>query len=130
MKKSLVEKLVKGVLFSGKDFNRKDVTFDRYRETPIKCATRKKRSRGHASFRRVIKDGSVPLHKNWSNALALDKNKADFVRFLSEKLLATAPVDKVIIVCSGFKEEIHSSVPAQTSTRAPLKVSMKWPTLE
>ena len=68
------EKFVKAVLFSGKDFNRIDVTFDRYRETSIKCATRKKRSRGHAPIRRVIEDGTVPLPKHWSNFLALDEN--------------------------------------------------------
>ena len=39
-------KFVKAVLASGKDFYRIDVTFDRYKETSMKCATRKKRSRG------------------------------------------------------------------------------------
>ena len=39
-------KFVKAVLASGKDFHRIEVTFDRYRETSIKCATRKKSSRG------------------------------------------------------------------------------------
>ncbi|KAL9951255.1 hypothetical protein ACROYT_G043889 [Oculina patagonica] len=38
----LADKFVKAVLVSGKDFDRIDVTSDRYRETPIKCATRKK----------------------------------------------------------------------------------------
>ena len=57
----LPDKFVKAVFVSGKDFDRIDVTFDRYRETSIKCATRKKRSRGHAPIRRVIEDGSVPL---------------------------------------------------------------------
>ena len=57
----LADKFVKAVFVSGKDFDRIDVTFDRYRETSIKCATRKKRSRGHVPIRRVIEDGSVPL---------------------------------------------------------------------
>ena len=56
----LADKFVNAVFVSGKDFDRIDVTFDRYRETSIKCATRKKRSRGHPPIRRVIKDGSVP----------------------------------------------------------------------
>ena len=52
-------KFVKAVLVSGNDFDRVDVTFDRYRETSIKCA-----NRGHAPIRRVIEDGSVPLPKS------------------------------------------------------------------
>ena len=39
-----INKFLKAVPASGKDFHRKDMTFDRYRETLIKCATRKKRS--------------------------------------------------------------------------------------
>ena len=34
----LGDKFVKAVLASGKDFDRIDVIFDRYRETSIKCA--------------------------------------------------------------------------------------------
>ena len=56
----LADKFANAVFVSGKDFDRIDVTFDRYRETSIKCTTRKKRSRGHPPIRRVIKDGSVP----------------------------------------------------------------------
>lgn len=81
------------------------MTFDRYRETSIKRATRKKRSRGHAPIRRIIEDGSVPLPKSWSNFVALNENKADLARFLSDKLLAGAPVDKIVIVGGGFEEE-------------------------
>ena len=57
----LEDKFVKAVLASGKDFHRIDVTFDRYRETSIKCATRKKRSQGYVPIRRIIQDGSVSL---------------------------------------------------------------------
>ena len=78
----LGDKFVKAVLASGKDFYRIDVTFDRYRETSIKCATRKKRSRGHAPIRRIIEDGPVPLPKSWSSFVALNDNKADLARFL------------------------------------------------
>lgn len=101
----LAGKFVKAVLISGKDFERIDVTFDRYRKTSIKCATRKKRTRGLAPIRRVIENGSLPLPKSWSNFIALDENKADLARFLSEKLLAKAPTNKVIIVAGGFEEE-------------------------
>ncbi|KAL9970877.1 hypothetical protein ACROYT_G023330 [Oculina patagonica] len=87
------------------DFDRIDVTFDRYRESSIKCATRKKRSRGHAPIRRVFEDGSVPLPKAWSTFLALDENKVDLTRFLPENLIAGAPADKIIIVGGGFEEE-------------------------
>ena len=96
---------MKVVILSGKDFNRIDATFDRYRETSIKCATRKERSGGHGPIRRVTKDGTVPLPKHWSNFLAFDENKAYLARFLLEKLLAGAPVDKNIIVGGGFKEK-------------------------
>ena len=96
------DKFVKAVLVSGNDFDRIDVTFDRYRETFIKCATRKKRSRDHAPIQKVIEDGSVPLPKSWSNVLALDKNKADLTCFLSKKLLTRAPASKIIIVAGGW----------------------------
>ncbi|KAJ7376783.1 hypothetical protein OS493_032517 [Desmophyllum pertusum] len=101
------DKLVK-LLVSGKDFDRIDVTFDRYRKTPITCASRKKRPRGHTPIIRIIDDGSVPLPASWSplpaswsNFLALDDNKADLARFLSEKLLAGDPSNKIIIVSGG-----------------------------
>jgi len=37
--------------------------------------------------------------------VALNENKADLARFLSDKLLAGAPVDKIITVGGGFEEE-------------------------
>ena len=76
----LGDKFAKAVLASGKDFHRIDATFDRYRETSIKCATRKKRSQGHPPIRRIIEDGSVPPPKSWSNFVALAENKADLAR--------------------------------------------------
>ena len=96
---------LKAVLVCGKDYDRIDVTFDRYRETSIKCATTKKRSRGHAPIRRALEDGTVPLLMSWYNFLALDQNKADLARFLSEKIVAGAPVSKMIIVSAGFLDE-------------------------
>ncbi|CAH3035152.1 unnamed protein product [Porites lobata] len=101
----LADRFLKAVLVCGKDYDRIDVAFDRYRETSIKCATRKKRSRGHAPIRRVIEDGTVALPRSWSTFLALDENKADLARFLSEKLLAGTPVNKIIIVSGGFQDE-------------------------
>ena len=93
-------KFVKAVLVSGNDFDQVDVTFDRYREISIKCATR-----GHAPIQRVIEDGSASLPKSRCNFLALDENKADLARFLSEKLLTRASANKIIIVGGGFEEE-------------------------
>ena len=54
---------------------------------------------------RAIENGSVPLPRNWTNFLALEKNKEDLATFLSDELLAQAPADKMIIVAGGFKEE-------------------------
>lgn len=96
---------MKAILASVKDFDRTDLTFDRYRETLIKRTTRKKRSQGHALIRRIIEDGSVPLPKSWSNFVALNENKADLARFLSDKVLAEAPVNKIVIVGGGFEKE-------------------------
>ena len=97
----LADKFVKAVFVSGKDFDRINVTFDRYRETSIKCATRKKRSRGHAAIRRWLRTSA----KSWSNFLALHENKVDLASFLLEKLIAGAPANKIINVGGGFEEE-------------------------
>ena len=101
----LADTFLKAVLVCGMDYDRIDVTFDRYRETSIKCATTKKRSRGHAPIRRALEDGTAPLLMSWYNFLALDENKANLARFLSEKILAGAPVSKIIIVSAGFHDE-------------------------
>ena len=100
---NLADTFLKAVLVCGKDYDRIDVAFDRYRETSIKCATTKKRSRGHAPIRRALENGTVPLLMSWYNFLALDENKADLARFLWEKILADAPVSKIII--EGFQDE-------------------------
>jgi len=94
---------VRAVLTTGRD--RIDVTFDRYRKMSIKCTTRRKRTKGITPIRRVIQDGSVPLPKSWSNFLALDENKADLARFLSNELIAHSPDNKIIVVAGGFTEE-------------------------
>ena len=87
-----------------------DVAFDRYRETSFKCAKTKKRSRGHAPIRRVLEDGTVPLLRSWSNFLALDVNKADVARFLSENILVGAPVSKIIISPGHNQNWIYDDV--------------------
>ena len=101
----LADTFLKAVLVCGKDCDRTDGTFDRYRETSIKCATTKKHSRGHAPIRRALEDETVPLLMSWYKFLPLDENKADLARFLSEKILAGAPVTKIIIVSAGFHDE-------------------------
>ena len=99
------DRFTKTVLTLGKDFNRIDVTFDRYREFSIKNATRKKRTKGLQCIRRAVTDGSVPLPKNWSSFITLNENKADLARFLSTALIAQSPVEKVVITGGGFTEE-------------------------
>ena len=101
----LADTFLKAVLVCEKDSDRISVTFDRCRETSIKRANTKKRSRGHAPIRRALEDGTVPLLMSWYKFLPLDENKADLARFLSEKILAGAPVSKIIIVSAGFHDE-------------------------
>ena len=45
--------------------------------------------------------------------MALDENKADLSRFVSDKLLAGAPVDKIVIVGGGLEQEdaVKCSIP-------------------
>ena len=50
----LADRCLKAFLACGKDYDRIDVEFDRYRETSMKCAIRKKRSRGHPPIQRVV----------------------------------------------------------------------------
>ena len=113
---NLGNKFLNACLTSGKDFYRIDVTFDRYRGTSIKCATRKKRSRGLVThpFQELIEDGSVPLPKSWSNFVAPDENKADLALFLSDKLLAAAPWIRSSLLVVDSKRKMQSSVPART----------------
>ncbi|KAL2088639.1 hypothetical protein ACEWY4_015538 [Coilia grayii] len=98
-------KFVRALLAFGKHFHRIDITFGRYRDISFKSTTRQKRARGYTPIRRASEDGSVPLPKNWSNFLALEKNKEDLAQFLSDELLAQAPANKIIIAAGGFKEE-------------------------
>ena len=127
----LGDKFVKALLASGKDFHRKDVTFDRYRETSRLSARLERSSRGHAPIRRVIKDCLVPLPKSSSNFVALDENKADLALFLSHDKLSQEPQWKrssLLVVDS--KRTMQSCVPVRTLISECLKVFMKRRTLK
>lgn len=87
---------------TGRSFNRNEVTFDRYRETSIKAATRKKRSKHARPVRRVVEDSSVPIPNNWNDFLAVPANKADLADFLSKHLITNAPPGKTLVVAGGF----------------------------
>lgn len=68
--------------------NRVDVVFDRYIGTAsIKTATRFKRVGKKKAIRKLIEGPHVPLPQRWGNFIALDDNKADLARFLSEVMM-------------------------------------------
>ena len=60
-----------------------------------------------------IENKDLLLPKNWPNFLALSDNKVDLARFLSQHLVANAPLGQVIVVAGGFTdgEEAQSSSP-------------------
>ena len=96
---------VESVLKSGHQYRRIDVVFDRYRPESIKSDTRAKRSKGTRPVRKLIEDNSVPLPNSWPDFIALSENKTDLANFLSEHLLANAPMDKTVVISAAFKEE-------------------------
>lgn len=53
--------------------------------------------------RRVIKDGNVPLPKNWKNFLALVENKVNLIEFVSKNLTVAEMSEAVI--GGGFSDE-------------------------
>ena len=110
----LGDKFAKAVLASGKDFHRIDATFDRYRETSIKCATRKKRSQGHPPIRRIIEDGSVPPPKSWSNFVALAENKADLARSYQINFSQEPQWIRSSLLMVDSNRKMQSSVSART----------------
>ncbi|KAK3911510.1 Chromosome-associated kinesin KIF4 [Frankliniella fusca] len=81
------------------------VVFDRYRSLSVKSGTREKRAQGFLPVRRVIKNGEVPLPKNWSSFLSLSENKADLTRFLSEQAMKHNFGGLEVIMAGGFIEE-------------------------
>ncbi|KAL8600360.1 hypothetical protein ACOMHN_013575 [Nucella lapillus] len=57
----LADVFVEAVLWSGADFQRIDVLFDRYYELSIKGGTRNRRKEGAVAIRRMIESKDVPL---------------------------------------------------------------------
>ena len=113
----LADTYVKTVLKAGSEYHRIDAVFDRYRDETIKGTTRTRRSKTASPITRLVEGRDVLLPKNWSNVLSLADNKADLAHFLSEG--SQAPVDKEIVVTSGFELEVKSSTGA--TDLGPLK---------
>ncbi|KAK5894619.1 hypothetical protein CesoFtcFv8_011293 [Champsocephalus esox] len=78
-------KFAETVLKMGEKYQRVDVVFDRYRDKSIKTGTRRKRKQRHRPVRREIVNDSVPLPADWSSFMALEENKADLARILSNR---------------------------------------------
>lgn len=105
---------VKTVLLMGSRSSRIDVTFDRYEIVSIKSGTRKKRSEGTRSIRRVIENRSVPVPSNWQNFMSSGENKSDLEHFLSNEILLNAPTHKVIVVSGGFPNKTDAKSSDET----------------
>jgi hypothetical protein len=101
----LADVFIEAVLWSGADFQRIDVLFDRYYELSIKGGTRNRRKQGAVAIRRMIESEDVPLPAKWDNFLAHQENKADLARFLSQQLILKAPNDKTVVAAGGFSNE-------------------------
>ena len=99
------DRFVQAVLAAGKNYQRIDVVFDRYRDDTIKAGTRTRRTQAARPIRRVIESRDVPLPRNWANFLSLSENKADLGHFLSEELCSQATSEQEIVVAGGFKDE-------------------------
>ena len=108
---------VKHILKQGKEYDRIDVTFDRYRDLSIKGGTREKRTKKSRPIRRLIEDGDVPLPQKWTDFLASTDNKKDLCLFLSNALIAEAPSEKTIVVGGGFatETEVQSNNPTMST---------------
>ncbi|KAL8610462.1 hypothetical protein ACOMHN_060382 [Nucella lapillus] len=109
----LADVFIEAVLWSGADFQRIDVLFDRYYELSIKGGTRNRRKQGAVAIRRMIESKDVPLPAKWDNFLAHQENKADLARFLSQQLILKAPNDKTVVAAGGFsnQERAETSAP-------------------
>jgi hypothetical protein len=68
------------------NYDRIDVTFDRYRDVSIKAGTRENCTKKSRPIRRLIEDNDVPLPNKWSDFLASTDNKKDLCLFLSNAL--------------------------------------------
>lgn len=104
----LAASFIKRIVYLGRPYARVDILFDRYRPRSIKSGTRCKRTRGAAPVRRDITSSAVPLPKDWKNFLALEENKADLARFLSQELLQYDFWAVEIVVSGGFTNEEYA----------------------
>ena len=93
------------IINAGKNFDRIDITFDRYREASIKSTTRVRRTKKSRPVRRMTENREVLLPSKWSDFLALPDSKRDLSVFLSEQLVTNAPKDKMLVVAGGFERE-------------------------
>ena len=93
------------VLKTGEKYQRVDVVFDRYHDESIKTGTRKKRKQRHRPVHREIVNESVPLPADWSSFMALEENKADVARLLSNHLIEhSLEYEPVVVESGGFAE--------------------------
>jgi hypothetical protein len=73
----------------GEQTTRVDVIFDRYiGENSIKASTRSKRVGKKKPIRKLVEGRHIPLPSVWSQFIALDENKADLAKFLSQIIIA------------------------------------------
>ena len=90
----------------GEHITRVDVVFDRYiGEESIKTATRSKRVGKRKPIRKTIDGPDVPLPQVWSSFIALEENKADLARFLSEAIMQKGvdlPASFELVTGGGF----------------------------
>lgn len=109
---------IKAVFAMGANFERIDITFDRYLQHSIKDTTRQKRTRQTRPVRRNIENRYVPLPNKWTNYLALGENKAKLANFLSTQLLLQVPENKMVVVAGGFLDitSVRSTDPQMDTT--------------
>ena len=86
------------------DYTRIGIVFDRYTEESVKAGTRIRRRRG-TLIHRIIESEDVPFPKDWQGFLSLPENKADFTRYLSEKVSQSETIKETLVIGGGFLEE-------------------------
>ncbi|WAR24223.1 P52K-like protein [Mya arenaria] len=93
--------------------HRIDVAFDRYiGKSSIKASARSKRSGNRRPIRRMITGPDVPLPQSLDTFLAMDENKADIARFLSENLATRAdslPRDQELVTGGGYQNVLKAT---------------------
>ena len=73
------------MLWHGKECERIDLVFDRYRDTSIKESTRNQRTKNQRAIRKDISGREIPVPQNWPNFLACTIYKSYNADFLSEQ---------------------------------------------